>query len=78
MLQKPEFSDIKILVGDETINAHRAVLSAQSDVFQAMFESGLIESKSNSVRILDFDKETVKELIDYLYGRELQSTEIER
>jgi hypothetical protein len=60
-------SDITVTVGNETIFAHKMMLCVRSEVFKAMFDSVLIESKTNTLNIVDFCASTVKNLLRYLY-----------
>ena len=45
--------DITLTVDDESFRAHKAVLVAVSDVFRAMFTSGLKESNSEAITLQD-------------------------
>lgn len=44
-MNKDEFSDITLIVGDKKIYAHRAVLSSRSKFFEAMFSHEYKEAK---------------------------------
>lgn len=66
-LYNSKSSDVTLEVEDERIPAHKAVLSARSPVFAAMFDSGMSEQISGHVRISDIKKEAVKELLRFLY-----------
>jgi len=60
-------TDVELQVGGTSFPAHRFILSAQSPVFEAMFNSGMKESQTGSVRIDDVDSSTFKEFLDFLY-----------
>ncbi len=45
--------DVTVIVDDESFRAHKAILVAISDVFRAMFTSGLRESSSTEVVLQD-------------------------
>ena len=47
--QKEELCDVTVLVDGTSIKAHRAVLAASSQYFNAMFTSRLSESSQNIV-----------------------------
>ena len=59
--------DVCFQVGDETIGAHMAVLSARSPVFAAMFQHDMREARTRQVGILDIDFPVFKQLLLYLY-----------
>ncbi|VDP98200.1 unnamed protein product [Trichobilharzia regenti] len=51
--------------------AHKAILSARSLVFAAMFEYGVEESRANRVEITDMEPDTVAEVLRYIYTRQV-------
>jgi hypothetical protein len=56
--------DIKLVVGEEEIGAHKTVLCCRSPVFAAMLlRSGMSESKSGEIRIDDMDAQAMREFI---------------
>ncbi|VDK40935.1 unnamed protein product [Taenia asiatica] len=61
------FSDMVLLVEDERLHCHRAILSLYSPVFKAMFQSRFEETSSNQVSLPKDDAETVRELLRHLY-----------
>ncbi|KAJ8675313.1 hypothetical protein QAD02_011099 [Eretmocerus hayati] len=61
-----KFSDVKIIVKDKTIHAHKLLLS-DYDVFVAMFEHDMREKKENVIHIEDFEFEVILELIRFIY-----------
>ncbi|KAM3185238.1 hypothetical protein ACTXT7_006778 [Hymenolepis weldensis] len=61
------FSDMVLLVEDEKLHCHRAILSLYSPVFKAMFQSRFEETTSNQVSLPKDDAETVRELLRHLY-----------
>ena len=61
------FSDVKIISGNEEFHCHRIVLSARSPVFEAMFRSDMIENNSEEVSIQDIDPEVVREILHFIY-----------
>ena len=48
LYNKPESSDIRLVVGNESFHAHRCILSAASDVFSAMLGSDWLPSGASS------------------------------
>jgi hypothetical protein len=51
----------------QSVGAHILILSAGSPVFSAMFQSGLLESKSRIVDIDDIEFDVFRQLLIYLY-----------
>jgi len=71
---KQSFTDFKFLIGDEFIAAHRFILSARSPVFAAMLDSGMTESQTGQMRIVDDDPSTFRHLLEFLYTGMVPST----
>nr|CDS29958.1 speckle type POZ protein [Hymenolepis microstoma] len=61
------FSDMVLLVENEKLHCHRAILSLYSPVFKAMFQSRFEETTNNQVSLPKDDAETVRELLRHLY-----------
>ena len=49
-----ELCDVILKAENETVKAHKVVLSAASDMFKVMFSGGFKESSDNGVIVLDF------------------------
>uniref|UniRef100_A0A0K0E8B6 BTB domain-containing protein n=1 Tax=Strongyloides stercoralis TaxID=6248 RepID=A0A0K0E8B6_STRER len=62
-----KFSDFTIIVDTVEIPVHKIVLSTRSSVFDAMFNSDVTETQSNTLKIDDFRLEVVKEMLRYIY-----------
>ena len=62
-----DLSDIKILCGAETFNAHKAILAGQSDVFKRMLTSDMAEVKSGIITVTDMTSDVIKILLRYMY-----------
>ena len=71
LLLDTETSDVVLLCQGEEIRVHRSILSARSQVFQAMLQSQMIESTKGEVRIEDADKDVLKEMLSYIYKIEV-------
>ncbi|KAJ8669865.1 hypothetical protein QAD02_001124 [Eretmocerus hayati] len=62
-----KLSDVKIIVGDKTINAHKIILSSQSDVFAAMLEHHMVENDQGVINIDDIDYDVMLEIVRFMY-----------
>ena len=63
-------SDIMIIAGYDNSNnipVHKAILTLRSPVFQAMFDSKMSECNTNQVQISDFDADTIKRMVEFMY-----------
>ena len=63
-----DFSDAVFVVGGHEFHLHKAILSKQSPVFQAMFSVDLKESQQNRVEIPDVSAEVFEVLLSYIYA----------
>merc|ERR1719412_321345 len=65
--QAENFSDFKVLCGDKVFHCHKLFLSLRSEVFSAMFEHHLVESREHQVTITDLDSSTVGNMLNFIY-----------
>jgi len=65
-----EFSDIIFIVGDtkEIIYAHKCILAARNKKFAALFLGGMIESKTNEIKLPHIKPLIFRKLLQYLYS----------
>jgi len=68
LLDTQTLTDVIIKCDNKILACHKAVLSARSSVFQAMFQHDMKESNNNEVIISDLDFETVKDMVRYIYS----------
>eukprot|EP00501_MAST-03F_sp_TOSAG23-6_P001180 GSMAST32.ASY1.ANO1.1224.1 assembled CDS len=61
------FSDIRFLVEDRAIYAHKAILAVQCDHFNAMFGSGMKESTAEEIVIPGWEYAPFLCLLEFLY-----------
>ncbi|CAH1269428.1 KLHL42 [Branchiostoma lanceolatum] len=59
--------DLQVKVQDCTFHVHKTVLMDTSDYFHAMLESGMRESRENSVQLQGFTAEAFRIVLDFLY-----------
>ncbi|XP_065213646.1 kelch-like protein 5 isoform X2 [Planococcus citri] len=62
-----QLTDVTLVAGDKSINAHKVVLCATSDYFAAMFTTNLKESSQSEVILHEMDGEILYKLILYCY-----------
>ena len=62
-----EFNDVTIQAGGQSIPANRMVLSCYSKFFESMFSLSLKERYQDTVAIQQFDGESIKNLIEFIY-----------
>ncbi|KAM8708468.1 hypothetical protein ACLKA7_015443 [Drosophila subpalustris] len=76
LLYTTELADVKIITADgKMIQAHKAILSARSKVFAAMFKHSMKENTENCVVISDFNGDVVSEMIRFIYTGEAPNLE---
>lgn len=71
-----KFSDIKIQVGQREFHVHRCILSLASEVFERMFQSDMIESRSNLIEITDLSEEICEEMLRFIYCNEIKNLDL--
>ena len=62
-----KFSDVKIRCGKVEFYCHKIILSGRSPVFDAMFQSDMIENYLEEVVVNNFKPEVVQEMLHYIY-----------
>ncbi|KAL7732922.1 hypothetical protein ACLKA6_002738 [Drosophila palustris] len=68
LLYTEELADVKIITADgQMIPVHKAILSARSKVFAAMFKHSKKENTENCFVIIDFNGDVVSEMIRFIY-----------
>ncbi|GIX85981.1 speckle-type POZ protein [Caerostris extrusa] len=64
--------DVNLRVETEIIPVHKAILSARSPVFRAMFSHDIKENASGFIDINDMDMKTLRLVLMYMYTNTLQ------
>ena len=59
--------DVTIKCGDSLFKSNKFMLTSSSSVFKVMFESNMIESQTNEVKIMDFQPEVVEAMLEYIH-----------
>uniref|UniRef100_A0A914QFX8 BTB domain-containing protein n=1 Tax=Panagrolaimus davidi TaxID=227884 RepID=A0A914QFX8_9BILA len=71
-LWEKDEKDFKIEIENEgNVMVHKNVISARSAYFEGMLKSGMKETITNSVKIIDFNLKTVKTAIEFFYDRNI-------
>lgn len=68
MLDEAIHANVTIKTIDGTLQAHKAILSTSSPIFNSMFHHNLKEKKSSIIFIKDMTLESYMALLCYLYG----------
>lgn len=69
--------DLELRCEGQSIPAHKAILSARSEVFEAMFHSDMLERRTNSIEIVDMEFHVLREFLRYLYTSTLTEQSLE-
>lgn len=67
LFENSQFSDFILSCGGREFNCHKAILAARSQVFQAMFEHDMEETKNNRVEVKDVEPEVMAEMLRFIY-----------
>ena len=77
MVNNESCSDVVFLLdNDDRVYASRSLLIGQSQYFQAMFRSGMRESKENEIHIKGCPKNVLLMFLQYLYTNEFDVCEL--
>jgi len=71
LLETSTLTDVTIKCENKILECHKAILSARSSVFRAMFQHDMRESKNNEIIIPDLDFTTVKDMVKFIYSGRL-------
>ncbi len=68
LLEDGSFSDFALVVGDQRLPVHKAILAARSPVFAAMFgHIEMDENKNGIVQIKDLEPDVLREMLKFIY-----------
>jgi len=72
MFESQKDVDVTFKLKDEngnerTLKAHKFILKARSEYFQNLLDSGMVECRTNEIKIEEFDPVVFKEMLKFLY-----------
>jgi speckle-type POZ protein len=73
LFEDMKFSDVIFNIGGRRFPAHKIILSARSEVFEAMFEHSTQEKFTNQIEIEEIEPEVFQELLRFIYTGRLDS-----
>lgn len=81
LVDNPLLSDVLFIVGNEKIGkkeiyAHKAILASYSEIFKAMFTSGMEECHSGKVEVKDIKPDIFRNLLQFIYSGSLKISEV--
>ena len=62
-----QLCDIEVTVEGRSFQAHRIVLAARSEYMNALFGSGMAESKSASISVAEMDADAFGLVLEWMY-----------
>ena len=71
-------SDVKLIVNGHDFEAHKTILMARSEVFAAMFISGMNESQSNTIEITDIEPTIIDIMLRFMYTGKVDKSKSRR
>lgn len=76
IFESGKFADCTITCEGREFRCHKNILSARSQVFDAMFSHDMEENKNGKVDIIDLDADTVYDMIAYIYSEKVPDLEV--
>lgn len=77
LFESKKFSDVTFNVRGQKLAAHKAILSARSPVFAAMFQHQTKENVTGSVDVHDIEPEVFNIMLRYIYTGQVLSRQME-
>jgi len=68
-LQREEFADFALVLKDgQELKCHKVKLAEASLFFRAMLRQECVETRTNKMKVTEFEQGTVESLLDYIYA----------
>lgn len=67
LYESAQFADVTLACQGREFKCHKALLTARSQVFAAMFEHDMEESKQNRVEVKDVDPDVMADMLRFIY-----------
>ncbi|XP_040563847.1 speckle-type POZ protein B [Lepeophtheirus salmonis] len=67
LFESAQFADVTLACQGREFKCHKALLTARSQVFAAMFEHDMEESKHNRVEVKDVDPDVMADMLRFIY-----------
>jgi speckle-type POZ protein len=77
LFNEMKFSDVSFNIGGRQFPAHKSILAAKSEVFEAMFHHPTKENFTNRIEIEDIEPEVFHELLRFIYTGRLSRKTME-
>ena len=68
LLETGTGADVTFFIQNETIKAHKGILSIRSSYFGNMFESQMQENATNEIRVMDGTPEAFRGMLQFIYA----------
>ena len=77
LFNEMKFSDVSFNIGGRQFPAHKSILAAKSEVFEAMFQHPTKENFTNPIEIEDIEPDVFHELLRFIYTGRLSRKTME-
>jgi speckle-type POZ protein len=77
LFDKMPSSDVNFNICDRQFPAHKLILAARSEVFDAMFKQPMKEQSTNKIKIEDIQPEVFQELLRFIYTGRVSTATME-
>ena len=72
MFNNPRFADMKIVIGDIDVPAHRLVLCLQSGYFSSALDGAFVEGSTNTLKCPPGKEHAYLRVLRYLYTEDYE------
>ena len=77
LFDNKDSADVTFNFPDGRVKAHKSILATRVPVFEAMFSSGMKETQTNDVEILDSDVKSFEAFLRFIYCGKLPEAELD-